>query len=309
MIQDNHCTLIAFIDDWLKTKKKLEVKEATYRRLLISFRTLKGSDIASVRLCDLTTRDFQDYVAELIDNAYSLSTIKKQMLLVSAAVRFAYEQRLIDFDPCASVKTPSKSRIKVDTKEVVAFTTEEQEKLRTVLNQHRHNAYYAMELMLETGMRVGEALALSWKDINFEKKSIRIHATMVNPANQKECYVQEGAKSETSNRIIPISPRAMEILQKLRDYSREEWVFSGPRGKRLSYENLRQQCKKVCEEAKVPYYGLHVWRHTFATNLYYKGVDVKILSKLLGHANTTITYNIYVHLYGDGFDDMMNAVS
>ena len=53
MIQDNHCTLIAFIDDWLKTKKKLEVKEATYRRLLISFRTLKGSDIASVRLCDL----------------------------------------------------------------------------------------------------------------------------------------------------------------------------------------------------------------------------------------------------------------
>ena len=59
----------------------------------------------------------------------------------------------------------------------------------------------------------------------------------------------------------------------------------------------------------VPHYGLHVWRHTFATNLYYKGVDVKILSKLLGHANTTITYNIYIHLYSDGFNDMMNAVS
>lgn len=167
----------------------------------------------------------------------------------------------------------------------------------------------AMEFMLETGMRVSETLALSRKDINFQKKSIRIHATMVNPSSQKECYVQEGAKSETSNRTIPISPKAMEILLAPRDNSREEWVFSSTRGKRLSYENLRQQCKKICEEAKVPYYGLHVWRHTFATNLYYKGVDVKILSKLLGHANTTITYNIYIHLYGDRFNDMMNAVS
>ena len=58
----------------------------------------------------------------------------------------------------------------------------------------------------------------------------------------------------------------------------------------------------------VPYTEVHVFRHTFATNYYHKGVDVKILSRLLGHADVNITYNIYVHLYGDGFDEMYSAL-
>ena len=64
----------------------------------------------------------------------------------------------------------------------------------------------------------------------------------------------------------------------------------------------------VCKDAFVPYRGEHVFRHTFATNCYHKGVDVKILSRLLGHADVNITYNIYVHLYGDGFDEMYSAL-
>ncbi len=49
-------------------------------------------------------------------------------------------------------------------------------------------------------------------------------------------------------------------------------------------------------------------RHTFVTNCYYMGVNVKVLSKLLGHADVNVTYNIYVHLYGDGFDEMYSAL-
>jgi len=56
------------------------------------------------------------------------------------------------------------------------------------------------------------------------------------------------------------------------------------------------------------YRGEHVFRHTFATNCYYKSVNVKVLSKLLGHADVNVTYNIYVHLYGDGFDEMYSAL-
>ena len=62
----------------------------------------------------------------------------------------------------------------------------------------------------------------------------------------------------------------------------------------------------VCQSTG--YRGNHVYRHTFATNQYYKGTDVKILSKILGHATPSITYNIYVHLYGDGFNDMLRAM-
>ena len=310
MIRDASCPIGRFIEDWLYGIKKLEIKDASYRRLLVSARTFSKSKLSSVPIGELTTPDFQNYVADLIEENYSLSTIKKQMLLVSASMRYAYEQRIIHFNPCTSIKTPSKSRVKKETKSIVAFTTEEQTKLLEVLAQHKHVAYYAMELMLETGMRVGETLALSWKDINLQRRSIYVHATVVNPANQGKSYVQEGAKSDTSNRVIALSPKAVEILSTLKDLSCDnEFVFVGSRGIRLAYESLRKQCKKVCEEAGVRYLGLHVWRHTFATNHYYKGTDIKILSKLLGHANTTITYNIYIHLYGDGFDDMLKAVS
>ncbi len=103
MIHDSCSTLIQFINDWLENTKRLAVKDATYRRLKVSAITFSKSDIASTRLCDLTTRDFQNYVEALINEKYSLSTIKKQMLLLSAAVRFACEQRIIDFNPCAGV--------------------------------------------------------------------------------------------------------------------------------------------------------------------------------------------------------------
>ena len=74
------------------------------------------------------------------------------------------------------------------------------------------------------------------------------------------------------------------------------------------YEALRWQTQRLCQAADVPYRGEHVFRHTFATNCYHKGIDVKILSKLLGHADVNITYNVYVHLYGDGFDEMYAAI-
>ena len=74
------------------------------------------------------------------------------------------------------------------------------------------------------------------------------------------------------------------------------------------YEALRWQTKCACRDAGIQYRGEHVFRHTFATNCYYKGMDIKILSKLLGRADVNITYNIYVHLYGDGFEEMYAAI-
>ena len=75
------------------------------------------------------------------------------------------------------------------------------------------------------------------------------------------------------------------------------------------YQSRSQHFRVYLDENPfIAYKGEHIFRHTFATNCYYKGMDVKILSKLLGHADVNITYNIYVHLYGDGFDEMYSAL-
>ena len=136
---------------------------------------------------------------------------------------------------------------------------------------------------------------------------MHVHATIVQPSATAKAIYQDSPKTKTSNRIIPLTPRAKTILNMLKNKRSTEWVFEGKNG-RYSYKQLMYQTKKLCRITKVKYYGEHVFRHTFATNCYYKGVDVKILSRLLGHSSVTVTYNTYISLYGDGFDDMYAAL-
>lgn len=76
----------------------------------------------------------------------------------------------------------------------------------------------------------------------------------------------------------------------------------------MSYEMMRWNIQVACKEAGVPYLGQHVFRHTFATNCYRRGCNVKILSKLLGHADVGITYNTYIHLLDDGLEEMRSVL-
>lgn len=177
--------------------------------------------------------------------------------------------------------------------------------------KERESAYVAALLMLETGLRVGETLALAWEDVIWERKAIRVNKTMVRIANKHKQFIQDGAKFHASNRIVLLSQTALRLLKSYFDASPnpQGTIFRNEHGDHLSYEAMRYQIQKACLTAGVPYKGLHVFRHTFATNCYHKGVNVKILSRLLGHADVNITYNIYVHLYGDGFDEMYSALA
>ena len=106
----------------------------------------------------------------------------------------------------------------------------------------------------------------------------------------------------------PLTPKAIDLLAPLYVERFNEWVFNNSDDERLSYEALRYQTRCACRDAGIQHRGEHVFRHTFATNCYHKGVNIKILSRLLGHADVNVTYNIYIHLYGDGFDEMYSAL-
>ena len=301
--------LIDYIRFWLENVKKLQVKPATFDRLLTSAFALEEYHIAQIPMGAITPEDCEDYVKQITARGYALTTIKKQMLIVSAPISYAYEHKKIPFNPAACMKPPSKSNVQKAKKKIIAYDKREQAKLYRVTETRKREAYAAIEIMIETGIRPGEALALNWDDIDLEARKMFIHATVVNLANRKQSYVQEGAKSETSNRPVPLSPRAINLLRELAKTKQHDYVFVNSDGTRLSYESLRYQCQKACEEAGIAYHGLHVFRHTFATNQFYKGTNVKILSKILGHSETSVTYNTYIHLYDDGFDEMLNAVS
>ena len=305
---DATVTLNEFIDIWLKMFKKNTVKAASYARLVVSKRALEDYDICRKPIGEINFFDIQGYVNELVEKGYSMSGLKKQLRIVTSPLKQAAAIKIIQADPSVGVRLPVETNLKKCSKEIVAYDKSQQDNLFSVIMKNKENTgYLAVVFMIETGIRSGELLALKWKDIQLDRSRMHVHATIVFPSATNGAIYQDSPKTKSSNRIIPLTPRAKAILNILKGCRENEWVFEGKNG-RYSYKQLMYQTKKLCKEAIVPYYGEHVFRHTFATNCYYKGIDVKILSKLMGHSSVTVTYNTYISLYGDGFDDMYAAL-
>ena len=82
-------------------------------------------------------------------------------------------------------------------------------------------------------------------------------------------------------------------------------MFATQTGEHVSYRHLLAMMEKACEAAGVEHRGLHALRHSFASNLYARDVEIKVISKLLGHANVEITYNRYIHFCEGEIDDAL----
>ncbi|MBR4457358.1 MAG: site-specific integrase [Clostridia bacterium] len=297
-----------YVRVWLDTFKAGSVKPATLSRLETSLAALKKYPIADKPIGEITAFDIQRYVNELTDAGYGLTTIKKQMRIATAPLRQAAAMHFILADPSVGVYLPSQDKVKKQKRNTRPYTDEEQQALWKVINSSDNPAYKAVGLMLETGLRVGECLALRWKCVDLERKCLRVEATILNQADKKRSSLQESPKTLSSKRTVPLTKKAEEILKEQKKNKETEWVFEKNR-ERISYEALRYQTTQLCKNAGVEYLGEHVFRHTFATNCYYRHIDVKILSKILGHSDVNITYNIYISLRGDGFDEMYAALN
>lgn len=299
------------IRNWLENYKKNSVKTASYDRLVISFKMLCRYPISNLATQQINVDDMQMYMNLLVRNGYSLSTIRKQYNLLTAFFRHAFSKGYISTPIYLGVEPPGKND--AQTKEIEIYEKHEQAALENEFYKLTTTAYLAGILMLETGMRVGEVLALEWDDILWQKRAVRISKTLVRMSSKKGVtFVQKSPKSSKSNRTIPLSGKAMEALgsQFSKRQTHSQFIFerSDTMTLPMSYSSLKYHIKRACEIARIPYKGNHAFRYTFATNCYKKGCDVKLLSKFLGHANSTITYNTYIHLYGDSLEEMRKVI-
>lgn len=299
------------IKEWMEVYKRNEIKEASYLRLETSYQLMLKYSISNIATANVTTLDVQRYINKLVEQGYARTTILKQYRLLTAYFTYATREQVIDYSPVLSVAMPKEDAVLKKKKVPEAYTVPQQKKLMAVLSSGERPEYDAMILMLESGMRIGEALALTWNDINWNRRAVTISKTVIRDRDGS-CKVQASPKSESSNRTIPLSTRAYALLE--RRYAEagddDEPIFTAPGTTDIvTYNAMKYYGVKACKQAGVPYYGMHVFRHTFATNCYHKGCDVKLLSKMLGHASAAITYNVYIHLYGDALEDMRGIVS
>lgn len=154
-------------------------------------------------------------------------------------------------------------------------------------------------------MRVGELLALKWDSVDFDKKTLTIKGTVQQVKNRdvsiSKKYImieQNTTKTKSGMRIIPLSTMALEALNYFKVINNNHmYIVSSDINRPLSPRNLDRTFRSILTNAGITnIHGVYSLRHTFASMLFRKGVDVKTVSELLGHSDTGVTYNIYIHL-------------
>jgi len=308
-MSDESMLLADYALNWLEKFKKGKIRPSSYERYQFCLQLLCKDELAQMDVRAIRLEHVQEYVNRLED--MSASTIKKQKLLLSQVLEHAVLTELIQRNPVEGVEMPPMTH---NTKVVFPYEKDEQEKLVTAFTAEKNGRLrfrygWGAVLILGTGLRAGEALALEWNDIDEEKRTLKVNKNMVRVDGKN--LVQRTTKAESGKRTIPPNGRTMEAIRHLKAQRIVGCpiVSATQTGKYLSYRNLLATMEKACETAGVEHRGLHALRHSFASNLYAQGVEVKIISKLLGHASVEKPYNRYIYFFeGTAGDTLRQAL-
>lgn len=259
-----------------------------------------------------------------MDADYAGSTIRQAYITMGTMFKAAKMNDLIAKHPMDGVRFTKPVRAVDDIK---CLTTDEQQKFMEAAKRSHNYAQYA--LILETGLRTGEVIGLTWDAIDWKARTLTVNKTLEFRHKQK-VWRAGPPKTQQSYRTIPLTDRAYEILKEIKDkrpWQKESPLLSqtleyidrrtgaisrlvmrdlvfinwrtGEPAKNSSYDT---HLYKLCDEAGIEKFCMHALRHTYATRAIECGVQPKVLQKLLGRASIKTTMDRYVHVTSESLD-------
>lgn len=207
-----------------------------------------------------------------------------------ALLATALEEGLIRSNPAAGLRIAGAHSGEPDEQRAKALTEGE---LARLLEATPERWRLLLEFLAHTGLRISEALALRWEDVDLETNRLRVRRRLYRGI--------DAPKSRFARREVPLSPRMLTHLQELRTASayraESDPLFASREGTPLAYENLyRRVLKPAALRAGLPSTGFHTLRHTCATRLFRAGLNPKQVQLWLGHHSSAFTLDTYVHL-------------
>ena len=327
---------VNYMRHWAKLYKINTVKGSTYDAIENCIESrIKNYGIASMPLNCLNTEELQKYINELVKAKYSHATIQKTYNTINNCLTQAVNNGDLVKNPLAGVKLPSPDRVLTAEKEIEFFDESDIKKIfdeaqRVFENGKPVYQYgYAIIFLMYTGLRVGEAIALKWKDIDFDAKTVSVNRTASMIKNRKDRPIEEGQivvkadkylmvittpKTKSSIRRLRLTKKAKLALEQLLELDKpfineDDYVIQTNTHKIANRYNIARALRIVESNAKTEKRcGVHSLRHTFASMLFRKNIDVKVISKLLGHSKVTTTYNRYIHLIQEQEVDAMKVL-
>lgn len=303
---------------WIDYKSNLVTEQQmnTYKSYLKHFDTLDNYE-----LLKLNIRDFQmiiDKLAVKNPNTHkptARKSLKEFKMTASQVFKFAIKNRVTEYNPAEYIEMPQKAT-KPKTRR--ALTREEQ---AMVINTP-HRAQLPAMIMMLSGLRLGECLALQWCDIDLNNSTIDVHQVL--RMNKNTSVIEQGAKSKQSIRTVDIPKTLVDFLKKQPTHSpfdlvvtsqkgeiftktawRALWnsymtdlnlmVYNNKQGKIVGIEKKKSKFDPNGVPQVIQPFTAHYLRHTHATNLFYAGYDVLYVQHQLGHSKPETTMNIYTH--------------
>lgn len=308
-------TLYEWLCTWLDTYCRGELKQTTIVNYETYIEKHIKPTIGNVKLCDLTPVILQQFYQEKFKNGrldgkggLSPKTMRNLHTMIHTGLDKAYTLGYTNRNISEMVSTP-----KLLKKERLFFTIEEQ----TELQKHLPNERIGMAILLDlyTGMRLGELLGLPWGNVHIDlngESYIKVTQTLNRIRNPdknspKRTLLTIGTpKTSYSVRTIPLLP---EIAEKLYQHKQDqaqflkekglpesELVFTSIHGNAYDPRDFQRDFKNLLIHHGIRQINVHGMRHTFATRSLESGMDIKTLSRLLGHSSIQISLDLYAHV-------------
>lgn len=289
---------------WLETYK-LTVKPQTYDATVTRLNRHIMPTLGNMKVDKITASDIQMLINRLSKYYVNYTAVRS---VIRKILQQGVLLGLIDYNSARDIILPrkqpnAKKKVKfIDPSDLKSFL----EHLET--SQHkRYNLYFdavLYQLLLSTGLRIGEACALEWGDIDLENGTIAINKTY-----NKNLKFLSTAKTQSGNRVISVDKKTLRSLKLYQMRQRQlfnevgarvsEVVFATPTRKYFNASVRQSALDTRCKEAGIERFTFHAFRHTHASLLLNAGISYKELQYRLGHANISMTLDTYGHLSKD----------
>lgn len=357
-------TFREFADVWLEQYGKKKLSESGIVRNWGILEKWAFPAFGNKPICDFRITDMQRFADDMQSTGLKVMTIRRNISAVSTIFQFAVRRRILEYNPCAYIEyepnekrdiqcfsvaqckaflsyleQPWQSTYQAHGRKIAATGTEFE--VRTYTETHAPSKQYIamFTLLIYSGMRRGELLALTWKDLDFEHRTVSISKAIAKGASGE--YIKE-PKTKAGIRTLTLPA---EVFKRLATWKTEQrlmcvrlgtawagkygadfddnFVFIQENGKRMSLYTPNDYFKKVIarynsehETDPLPDLHLHDLRHCCASMLVESGVPITEISRRLGHAKISTTLDIYSHATAplddaasDALERMFSAVN
>lgn len=284
------------LDDFAKEffeLQKTQIRPHTLHKNILNYNKHISPYFGYKLINTLTPMEFEKWQNKLLLK-YKHLTVQRYRSIIFSILEKAYKNDIIMKNPLEKVNAPKMQQNALLEQEESQdpFT---QDEINSIMSHASGYMANFIKLMLSTGMRPGEIIALKWSDIDFERKLISVTKTRLRSPKKNVLTVDGPVKTNAGKRTIDLFPAAEQALMMQKELtSWQEYIFLNP-SKRPFYNHdvLGVNFKNILVKSGVKVRVMYNLRHTFASQLISNGADIVYVSRMLGHKDVSITLKIY----------------